>query len=131
MNDQAASPSKVEPGVSQLRCIACGAVGENGAKSVRCAQCGDLLEVVYPGWKASARVGGLDAPALKELWRQRRTSHNALDESGVWRFREVLPALNDWNHVITLREGNTPVYQLPSCGRAAGVQQLYAKHQGM
>ena len=35
-----------------------------------------------------------------------------LDESGVWRFREILPALHDWNHVITLREGNTPVYEL-------------------
>jgi len=45
MTDHAASASKLEPGVSQLRCIACAAVGESGAKSVRCAQCGDLLEV--------------------------------------------------------------------------------------
>ena len=43
----------------------------------------------------------------------------------------MLPALQDWNKVITLREGNTPVYELPGCGRAAGVQNLYAKHQGM
>ena len=56
------------------------------------------------------RAGGLDAAALKQLWLQRRTSPNALDESGVWRFREILPALNDWNQVITLREGNTPLY---------------------
>ncbi|HYK49752.1 MAG TPA: pyridoxal-phosphate dependent enzyme, partial [Terriglobales bacterium] len=131
MTDQAASTSQLETGVSQLRCIGCGAVGENGAKSVRCAQCGDLLEVVYPGWKTDARAGGLDAVALKKLWRQRRTSFDPLDESGVWRFREMLPALQDWSRVITLREGNTPVYELPSCGRAAGVEQLYAKHQGM
>ena len=133
MTDPAASASKLEPGVSQLRCIACGAVGENGAKSVRCAQCGDLLEVVYPGWKtnAGARAAGLDAAGLKTLWLQRRTSRSALDESGVWRFREILPALNDWNQVITLREGNTPVYELLSCGRAAGVERLFAKHQGM
>src|SRR6266581_6162956 len=133
MTDQAASASKLETGVSQLRCIGCGAVRASDATNVRCAQCGDLLEVVYPGWKTSVgmRAGGLDALGLKELWRQRRTSYKALDESGVWRFREVLPALSDWNHVITLREGNTPVYQLPGCGRAAGVQDLYAKHQGM
>src|SRR6266849_10249989 len=133
MTDQAVSAPKLETDVSQLRCIACGAVRESDATNVRCAQCGDLLEVVYPGWKTSAgmRAAGLDASALKDLWRQRRTSYNALDESGVWRFREVLPALSDWNHVITLREGNTPVYELPGCGRAAGVQQLYAKHQGM
>jgi len=133
MTDQAALASKLETGVSQLRCIACGAVGEEGAKSVRCGQCGDLLEVLYPGWKTSAgaRAAGLDAAGLKKLWLQRRTSWNALDESGVWRFREILPALHDWNYVITLCEGNTPVYQLPSCGRAAGVEQLFAKHQGM
>src|SRR6266436_67994 len=133
MTDQAALASKLETGVSQLRCIACGAVGEEGAKSVRCAQCGDLLEVLYPGWKTSAgaRAAGLDAAGLKKLWLQRRTSWNALDESGVWRFREILPALHDWNYVITLCEGNTSVYQLPSCGRAAGVEQLFAKHQGM
>src|SRR5882672_547155 len=133
MTDHTASVSKLETGVSQLRCIACGALRESEATNVRCAQCGDLLEVVYPGWKTCAgmRAGGLDAPRLKALWRQRRTSCNALDESGVWRFREILPAMEDWAQVITLREGNTPVYELPSCARAAGVQQLYAKHQGM
>src|SRR6266403_1972352 len=133
MTDQAALASKLETGVSQVRCIACGAMGEEGAKSVRCAQCGDLLEVLYPGWKTSAgaRAAGLDAAGLKKLWLQRRTSWNALDESGVWRFREILPALHDWNYVITLCEGNTPVYQLPSCGRAMGVSRLYAKHQGL
>ena len=133
MTDQAAVASNLDTGVSQLRCIACGAVGEEGAKSVRCAQCGDLLEVDFPGWKTSAgmRAAGLDAAGLRRLWLQRRTSWNPLDESGVWRFRELLPALHDWNHVITLREGNTPVYELPSCGRAAGVEQLFAKHQGM
>src|ERR1700736_2026076 len=133
MTDQAALASKVETGVCQLRCIGGGAVGEEGAKSVRCAQCGDLLEVAFPGWKTNAgtRVAGLDAAGLKQLWLQRRTSWNALDESGVWRFREILPALHDWSQVITLREGNTPVYELPSCGRAAGVGQLFAKHQGM
>src|ERR1700688_3513974 len=128
MTDQAALASKVETGVSQLRCIACGAVGEEGAKSVRCAQCGDLLEVQFHGWTTDA---GPRAAGLEKLWFQRRTSWNPLDESGVWRFREMLPALHDWNHVITLREGNTPVYELPSCGRAAGVEQLFAKHQGM
>src|SRR5205085_3852661 len=97
------------------------------------AQCGDLLEVIYPGWKTKAgmRVGELDAAALKTLWRQRRVSQNALDGSGVWRFREVLPALHHWDQAITLREGNTPVYELPCCSRGVGVQHLYAKHQGM
>src|SRR3954454_3033972 len=76
MTDQAAVSSTMEVAVSQLRCIGCGAVGEEGAKSVRCAQCGDLLEVSFPGWKTNSgmRVGGLDAVGLKRLWLQRRTS---------------------------------------------------------
>jgi threonine synthase len=49
----------------------------------------------------------------------------------VWRFREVLPALPEWGKVITLHEGNTPVYEMPRCARGAGVERLFAKHQGM
>jgi len=33
--------------------------------------------------------------------------------------------------VITLREGNTPLYELPQCSRITGVAPLFAKHQGM
>jgi threonine synthase len=49
----------------------------------------------------------------------------------VWRFRELLPASEFEQHVITLREGNTPLYELPQCSRDTGVPRLYAKHQGM
>ena len=33
--------------------------------------------------------------------------------------------------MVTLREGNTPLYELPQSSRATGVARLYAKHQGM
>jgi threonine synthase len=49
----------------------------------------------------------------------------------VWRFRELLPSLKSGYEPITLREGNTPLYDLPRCARSAGVQFLQAKHQGM
>jgi threonine synthase len=42
-----------------------------------------------------------------------------------------LPSFHDWQQIITMREGNTPLYEMPSCARIAGLQQLYAKHQGM
>ncbi len=35
------------------------------------------------------------------------------------------------SHVVTLREGNTPLYHLPRSARALGVPALYAKHQGL
>ena len=115
--------------MSQMRCIGCGRVQERLSGVLRCPECGDLLEISYPGWKAGG-AAGLTSTELKALWRQRRTSRAEIDQSGVWRFREVLPQIAD-DHAITLREGNTPLYELPSCARSAGVQHLYAKHQGM
>ena len=112
---------------SQLRCIGCGIVCEKAEQNFRCAGCGDLLELVYPDWNPIR----IDAAVLKALWRQRRTSGLPVDESGVWRFRELLPSFDDWHQIITLHEGNTPLYELPGCARIADLQQLYAKHQGM
>ncbi len=107
----------------RLRCISCGATPESAAPDFRCADCGDLLEFCFPGWT-------YDPAALKSLWLNRRGSRKILDQSGVWRFREVLPHIPE-EHVITLREGNTPFYDLPRCARIAGLDALYAKHQGM
>src|SRR5579884_2493134 len=87
-----------------------------------CPQCGGLLE---------ARV---DAPAdsadaLKSLWRQRRTCNTPLDQSGVWRYRELLPfAANE--RPVTLREGNTPLLDAPRAAEYGGLDQVTFKHQG-
>src|SRR5215469_6531115 len=111
-----------------VRCISCGEANGTLAADFRCLHCGDLLEVDFPKWSE----GSAPEPAvLKALWRERRTSNQPLDTSGVWRFREMLPALDDWASLITLGEGNTPLYDLPRCARSAGVEQLEAKHQGM
>jgi len=117
----------------QLRCFGCGTriSGAEAAADFRCAQCGDLFEVEYPGWLERT---GFDRPnpgALKWLWRERRCSSEALDHSGVWRFRELLPILENFGNAVTLREGNTPLYHLPRAARALGIDQLFAKHQGM
>ena len=95
----------------------------------RCENCHDLLEIVFPRWDEQGPAG-LDAAALKQLWRQRRASFDPADQSGVWRFREVLPEISR-QQIITIKEGNTPVYELPKCAKSAGVDQLFAKHQGM
>src|SRR6266849_939602 len=106
MTDQAASASKLEARVSQLRCIGCGAVRESEATNVRCAQCGDLLEVVYPGWETSAgmRAAGPDASRVQVLLRHGLAVFVRAVRAGAGPFREVLPALRGCNHVITLRE---------------------------
>jgi len=114
--------------ISRLRCIACGATPDSASRDFRCTACGDLLEFFFPGWAFDSPA--FDPATLKALWLSRRTSRDALDQSGVWRFRELLPHIPE-EHAITLREGNTPLYRLPRCARAAGVENLRAKHQGM
>jgi len=130
MTDRTASAPKPQQLSSQMHCIGCGALSRQATQSFRCPTCGDLLEIIYPGWKSTDGIQGNLSP-LKNLWRQRKTSDLPLDQSGVWRFREVLPELPDSQTVISLREGNTPVYELPGCARRAGMQRLYGKHQGM
>jgi threonine synthase len=111
----------------RFRCIACGTLFDAAGQNFRCAHCGDLLEITYPNWKKS----GLDAVKLKASWRDRRLSQSAIELSGVWRFRDLLPDLENANQAVTLREGNTPLYELKQCARITGVPQLLAKHQGM
>lgn len=54
-----------------------------------------------------------------------------LDQSGVWRYRELLPFLDfQTNSVATLREGNTPLLPAPAAARYAGMAALAFKHQG-
>ncbi|HXY15465.1 MAG TPA: threonine synthase [Terriglobales bacterium] len=129
----AQSVSPVRGNTHELRCIGCDRVASDPTQSFRCSACGDLLQIVYPGWQTDQglRPSGLNASSLKALWRTRRKSLLPIDQSGVWRFRELLPPFPDESKVITLREGNTPIYELQRCARAAGVETLLAKHQGM
>jgi threonine synthase len=117
----------------QLRCFGCGArvAGAEAKPDFRCSQCGDLFEVEYPGWGQRKGNDRPNAGALKWLWRERRCSSESVDNSGVWRFRELLPILDSFGNAVTLREGNTPLYHLPRASKALGIDQLFAKHQGM
>jgi threonine synthase len=123
--------TKLDPGCGQLRCIGCGALRRTTPPDFRCPSCGDLFEVLSPEWKFSKPDSALDPTVLKDLWRRRRESLVLADRSGVWRFRELLPNLAELPSIITLCEGNTPVYELPKCAGVAGMEQLLAKHQGM
>src|SRR5581483_1251184 len=101
---------------TEFRCIGCGVTHASAAEDFRCPACGDLLEICYPDWRSAPP----EPVTLKAIWRDRKSSPRPADQSGVWRFHELLPPLR---HPTTLREGNTPVYQLPSCARAAGMNK--------
>ena len=123
----------------QLRCTECAAVinKEDVSSNFRCPACQGLYEVVYP-WSSAAPAAAAgphsllpNPSALRWLWQERRSSTMAVDQSGVWRFRDLLPIVDDLEKVATLREGNTPLYELPRCAKSAGIDWLLAKHQGM
>src|SRR6266700_1467793 len=88
-----------------------------------CTVCGSLLEARYSGERPPAQM-------LKTLWRGRRTSNAALDQSGVWRYREMIPFLDNYDSVVTLREGNTPLLPGPKAAQYGGLDFLAFKHQG-
>lgn len=121
-----------------LRCIGNGVriAPDEVASDFRDPETRELYEIEYP-WsethaEGAGRAQNLPNPsALRHLWAERRDSTMAIDQSGVWRYRELLPILKDDAHAITLREGNTPLYDLPRCGKSLGLHFLLAKHQGM
>jgi threonine synthase len=93
-----------------------------GAREHLCSACGALLDVRYD-------FSQIDAKSLSKLWQQRKMSGAVTDQSGVWRFRELLPFVPAGTDVISLSEGRTPLIEVNRTGEWAGVQ-LSIKHQG-
>jgi threonine synthase len=113
---------------ASLRCFdpACAARFAITDVLYNCPQCGGLIEVVYPDSHTAPS-------ALKCTFRERRMSNAPLDASGVWRYRELFPFLENDAHVTTLREGNTPLFDFPASSNVAkyaGLDRIAFKHQG-
>jgi threonine synthase len=88
-----------------------------------CAACGGLLAFELD-------PASIDGAALRALARNRRTSNEHRDRSGVWRYRELLPVL-DPERIVTLRENDVPLYEAPAGARYAGVGRASYLHLGM
>ncbi len=109
---------------AELRCFdpQCGTRYAITEVLYNCAKCGALLEASYDF--------DCDPAALKRLFRERRMSNAPLDASGVWRYRELFPFLDDFSPVVTLREGNTPLLDAPVAAEYGGLARIAFKHQG-
>jgi len=107
------------------RCIAadCRAEFDLDARLYVCSRCGGLLDI-----ERREQIA-LDPPSLQDLWRKRRSSLEPRDRSGVWRFREFLPFTDD-SAIVSLEEGNTPLYEAPRSADYCRLPQLKLKHQG-
>jgi threonine synthase len=93
------------------------------AKEHLCAACGGLLDVQYD-------FGRSDPDSLRKLWQQRKMSSAIVDQSGVWRFRDLLPFVPAGGDVVSLSEGRTPLVGVNRTGEWAGGVRLAIKHQG-
>jgi threonine synthase len=88
-----------------------------------CETCGNLLDVRYD-------FPPFDPCAMRRLWEGRKASSAIVDQSGVWRFRELLPFVPAGKEVVSLSEGRTPLVEVQRTGKWAGGVRLAVKHQG-
>ena len=95
----------------KLVCVHCGAEYPPDAVVYNCEKCGHLLAVKYD---------------LDEI----TISHEELLKRPIklWRYKEFLPVKIE---PVTLQEGGTPLYHLERLGEELGLDNLYAKHEGM
>jgi threonine synthase len=107
------------------RCIspACHATYGIREQIYLCPRCGALLEIEM------VDGASLQGAAVRKIWEARATSQDPRDQSGVWRYRELLP-FDDAAPVVTLFEGRTPLYDAPRCAEYSGLHHLRLKHQG-
>jgi threonine synthase len=107
------------------RCIqpACAAVYGIRERNFVCPRCGGPLEIQID-------LKNVENPmALRYEWEERAALQAPRDRSGVWRYRELLPFSPDAT-IVSLAEGNTPLYDAPCCADYSGLLNLQLKHQG-
>ncbi|MDX6692569.1 MAG: threonine synthase [Blastocatellia bacterium] len=102
---------------------ACGARYAIDERFYVCPRCESLLDVLRDAETVS------DAEELRATWAARLSSFAPNDRSGVWRYRELLPFAED-APLVTLIEGNTPLYDAPRSAAYCRIDALALKHQG-
>jgi len=97
-----------------LECIVCGE--KYGAEELVyvCHRCGELLDVKYNYNEIRGRLSKVDL-------RSRSLS--------VWRYRELLPILDD-SKIVSLKEGGTKLHHCQRLGEKLGLKRLYVKTEG-
>ncbi len=102
-----------------LRCPACSAEAAASSRELACS-CGEPFDVEH----AFRLVG-------RETFDARGLHSPAPQNSGVWRFRELVYPRFPSEAVISLREGNTPLYASAALSEFVGIEQVHIKHEGL
>jgi threonine synthase len=107
-------PLEQLPHQMELKCSNCGFSARYERPISRCPRCGeDILEVHY------------DLTFLQEHGWWEAAQHR---RAGLWRFRELLP-IKDYQHIVTLGEGDTPLMHMQNLGAMLGLKHLYFKDE--
>jgi threonine synthase len=99
-----------------IRCMACSRISSANRPVARCEACGGLLDVELDLKDVNPARFGLDLPST-------------LQDSGVWRYRDLLPRLSD-AAIVSRGEGRTPIYWDDRLAAFAAVETIGLKHEG-
>ncbi len=99
--------------ITHLECSSCHAQLDHRQVHNVCPQCGKALLARYDLKAARERLS-------PDIFNKR--------EATLWRYRELLPVLDDRN-VVSLGEGFTPVVRLKKLGTQLGLSNLYLKDE--
>jgi len=109
---------------------------------LRCDRCGYVVDEEKLGWFSlpvaekgiSGHCPSCDRALLKAHycldlnqfahWKRQLQQRSA----SLWRYQELLP-IKEWENVVTLAEGWTPLIALPRFGQAIGLEQVYLKDE--
>ena len=109
-----------------ITCASCGSRLDDRTAHATCPKCDGLLDISL----ASISVR---EDALKKLFESRigigGERGGAAESSGVWRYRELLPPMEE-SLIVSHPEGNTPLMHRTAIARFAGVDSIRIKHEG-
>jgi threonine synthase len=136
--------SQPAPGpVAHLACINpdCGATFAADRALFACETCGELLDARYDWNAAHARTGFACDPGVfaARQWSGAAYASDtgartraALNASGVWRFRELMPFWREERDIVTLLEGRTLLQPADAMAREVGfgAGELFLQYEG-
>ncbi len=101
--------------IVNLQCYDCGEYYDAGEIQTFCPDCQAPLLARYDLEAARQKLD-------RDEFRRR--------PSGMWRWREVLPVV-EYDNMISLGEGDTPLLKLPNLGSDLGLTNLFAKDESL
>jgi threonine synthase len=109
-----------DPSFQQCINPSCGSTFAIDDVLVACTSCGSLLDIRYD-WARLPRPKSL--AFFEHRWSTKGTGvEGALDFSGVWRFRELMPFYRTEDQIATIGEGRTVLQRADLLGKQLGMK---------